>query len=243
MGFYEDFIDKYDILVSWENRYNRETDFFKTVFQQFRIKSVLDCACGTGQHVIIFNEMGLDSYGSDLSPAMVKRAKLNARKYKAPPRFRTSSFTDLSKNYNKRFDALVCVGNSLPHVLQKSDLKKSISEFHKMLNPGGCLIIEQRNFDHMMKKRPRFLPMSMRESEGFIYAFDYKKDKIIFNVLNMDLANKSLKVYSTTYKALKKTELVSLLKEKGFKNLKLYGDMKFTKFNMNSNSLIIICRK
>ena len=84
MGFYEDFIDKYDILVSWENRRRRETAFFKTIFKKNNVKSVLDCACGTGLHVIMFNEMGLNSSGSDLSPAMVRRAKENAKKYNTP---------------------------------------------------------------------------------------------------------------------------------------------------------------
>ena len=102
MGFYEDFIDKYDILVSWENRRRRETDFFKTVFKKNNVKSVLDCACGTGQHVIMFNEMGLESYGSDLSPAMVKRAKQNAGKYHAPQNFTISGFTDLSQNFSTK---------------------------------------------------------------------------------------------------------------------------------------------
>lgn len=64
MGFYEDFAEKYDKLVSFESRSKRESGFFRALFDSHRVKTILDCACGTGQHVMMFSEMGLSATGS-----------------------------------------------------------------------------------------------------------------------------------------------------------------------------------
>ena len=82
MGFYEDFVEKYDSLISWENRLKRENPFFDTLFQKYNVKSVLDCACGTGHHVIMLSQKGLNAKGSDLSPVMINKARINAKESK-----------------------------------------------------------------------------------------------------------------------------------------------------------------
>jgi glycine/sarcosine N-methyltransferase len=244
MGFYEDFIEKYDSLISWENRFKREHKFFYTLFLKYKIKSILDCACGTGQHVVMFRQNDLKAKGSDLSPAMIKKAKINAKKHKVSTTFKVADFRNLSKAFNEKFDALICVGNSLPHLLNDFDLRKALDEMNKVLNPNGLLILQQRNYDMLINSKKRFIPISIRENEVFFYVLDYLPNRIVFNVVNLETKSKKFDVYKTEYNPLKKARLVKLLKESRFGDFEFYGDYDFSKFDLKKGAdLILICRK
>jgi ubiquinone/menaquinone biosynthesis C-methylase UbiE len=244
MGFYEDFIGKYDSLISWKNRFKRERRFFDTLFSKYKVKSVLDCACGTGQQVVMFQQKGIKAEGSDLSSAMVKKAKTNAKKYKVSANFKIADFRNLSKAFNDKFDAVLCTGNSLPHLLNDSDLKKALKEMNKVLNPNGLLIIQQRNYDMLVNSKKRFFPMSIRNGEVFFYVLDYLPKKIVFNVVNLETKSKKFNVYKADYNPLKKAKLTKLLKESEFNVVEIYGDYNFNKLDIKKgNDLIIICRK
>ncbi|MBW3019005.1 class I SAM-dependent methyltransferase [Candidatus Woesearchaeota archaeon] len=240
MGFYEEFIDKYDKLISWKNREKREKPFFKKIFSKNKVKSVLDCACGTGQHAIMFSKMGLESVGTDLSPAMVKKAKYYAKKYKSNAKFRIADFTKLP--FKKKFDAVICVGNSLPHLMKDSDILRALKEMHRVLNPGGILIVEMRNYDKFLRSKQRFMPIGYKFGEFFIYVFDYLKDRMIFNVLNYEAKTGKLNVYKTEYNPLRKSKLDSLLRKAGFRNSKYYGTFGMDELNLaKATNILAVC--
>jgi ubiquinone/menaquinone biosynthesis C-methylase UbiE len=244
MGFYEEFIEKYDSLISWKNRSGRETKFFKKLLSENKVEKVLDCACGTGQHVVMLNQMGFSAKGSDLSPAMIKKAKTNAKKYGVKATFKVADFRNLSKTFNEKFDAIICMGNSLPHLFNNRDLTKALNEMHKLLNKNGILIMQQRNYDMLVGKKKRFFPMSIRKDEVFFYVLDYFPDKVVFNVVNLENKSGKFNVYSTNYNPLKKSHISELLRKSGFKNLKFFGNYKFKRFNIRSDDyLIFICEK
>lgn len=56
--FMRDLFDKlslyYDHMVNWPERFAREGPFFLKIFRENNVKSMLDCACGTGKHVLYF---------------------------------------------------------------------------------------------------------------------------------------------------------------------------------------------
>ena len=55
---------------------------------------------------------------------------------------------------NDGFDALICMGNSFAHLPDfdgnQSGHFKAIQNFYNMLRPGGILIIDHRNYDHIV---------------------------------------------------------------------------------------------
>jgi SAM-dependent methyltransferase len=193
----------------------------------------------------MFQQWGIKAKGSDLSPAMINKAKINAKKYKISATFKVADFRNLSKVFKKeKFDALVCVGNSLPHLLKDLDIKKALLEMNKALNSNGVLILQQRNYDMLVNSKKRFFPISIRDNEVFFYVLDYFTNKIIFNVLNLETKSKKFDVYKTEYNPLKKAKLVKLLKENGFNKFEFYGDYNFNKLDIKKgNDLVIVCRK
>jgi len=244
MGFYEEFVEKYDTLVSFENRLKRESEFFKKLFVKFKVAKVLDCACGTGHHVMMFNQMGFQTKGSDLAPAMIRKARENARKYGVTGDFRTADFRKLSKTFAVEFDAVVCEGNSLPHLFKDSDLLKALKEMNAVLRKDGILIIQQRNYDMLVSKKKRFFPISIRKDEVFFYVLDYFPSKVTFNVVDIETKTGKFNVYSTEYNPLRRAHLVGLLQKAGFRKLKFFGDYQFKRFNIKDDwSFLVVCEK
>ena len=89
--------------------------FCKKIFDENKVKSILDCACGTGKHAIAFSQLGFDVEGCDLSSEMVQCAKINAVASWVKVNFVQADFKKLAEVFNRKFDCVVCVGNSLTH--------------------------------------------------------------------------------------------------------------------------------
>ena len=69
---YRDWADRYDLFP--EDR-SEETGFFEKLFSENRVRRVLDCACGTGNELLIFDALGCDVVGSDISDSMLTHAR------------------------------------------------------------------------------------------------------------------------------------------------------------------------
>jgi ubiquinone/menaquinone biosynthesis C-methylase UbiE len=60
---YKDLAERYD----WMKLSNPARDeFFRQLFANHNVATVLDCACGTGRDIILFDSFGCDVHGSDL---------------------------------------------------------------------------------------------------------------------------------------------------------------------------------
>jgi glycine/sarcosine N-methyltransferase len=53
------------------------------------------------------------------------------------------------------FDVTVCADNSLPHLLTPSGLRTALASMHRLLRPGGLLLITTRPYDQIRKAKPR----------------------------------------------------------------------------------------
>ena len=55
---YDQFAAGYDLMTDWEARLRSEAGFLRQLFERFQVRSVLDAACGTGQHAMAFARWG-----------------------------------------------------------------------------------------------------------------------------------------------------------------------------------------
>lgn len=244
LDFYEEFAEQYDALVSFENRVKREAQFFDTLFKEYNTRTILDCACGTGHHVMMFKQMGYDVKGSDLSPAMINKAEKNLKARGLNAELKVSAFKDITTCFKEKFDAVMCVGNSLPHLFSDIDLINALTEMRSILNENGILILEQRNYDKMVKHQERFIPVSFKDNDVFFYVLDYFPNKIIFNIIHLNTEHQKFKVYTTDYNPITKDKLTSLLKKSGLLAVKFYDYYDLNEFNLEtSNRMVIVCLK
>ena len=128
---YEKFAYDYDEFGAIEEYWGDESVFFKTLFDRCGVKTVLDCACGTGQHVYMLSEMGYDVSGSDYSEAMLEVAQKNLQKHSLSIPLYQCDFRYLEHIHANTFDAVVCLTTALPH-LHSTTTNKNIVKQEEM---------------------------------------------------------------------------------------------------------------
>ncbi|XHH07776.1 MAG: class I SAM-dependent methyltransferase [Candidatus Bathyarchaeia archaeon] len=247
--FYDAFVSHYDVMISNE-RYQRILPFFKKIIDENNAKSVLDCACGTGKYTIAFSKLGLNVEGSDLSSEMVSLAKRNAAASDANIPFVQADFKKLPEVFDRKFDCVVCIGNSLTHELEDQGVVSALKSMYNVLNDNGVIMVQIRNIPKLVKDKTRIFPIHHhKEPNGdlklFIYVLDFFPNKITFNVVSYveNDAIPKFDVNSVDYNPLSENKLASLMTKAGFRDLRTYGSFEFTPFEEQKSADIIIVGK
>ena len=150
------------------------------------------------------------------------------------------------------FDAVLCLGNSLPHALTADDLSDALADFAAVLRPCGLLLIQNRNFDAVLARRKRFMGLEAhREGDRewlFVRFYDFNPDgTITFNmiVLHRDTEGQwSQRVEATELRPLIYSQLIASLTVAGFTDIVCYGDMQGAPFDPDrSPNLVVTARK
>jgi len=79
---------------------------------------------------------------------MIEQARQNAAAQGVDATFAVAGLGELA-SLGRTFDAVLCLGNSLPHLLSASAVAQSLADFATTLRPGGLLVIQNRNFDRV----------------------------------------------------------------------------------------------
>lgn len=245
---FDDLSDIYDLMISWKDRLKREKPFFKSVFKRFEVKRVLDVACGTGMHAAAFHDWGYYVTAADISGKMIEKARANVGN--RPIEFIQVGFEDVDK-IQSMFDAITCLGNSLPNVLTDVELEDCLFAMYNAILPGGILVIHINNYDRIMTLKERFMPLASAVVEKvnyiFVRFFDFRDDDLLnFNLVTLKGASRNwmMKDMSSIQRPLTKNLLADMLTKVGFQNLEFYGGYPDQPFDpIKSEDLIIVAQR
>jgi SAM-dependent methyltransferase len=218
----------YDRFVNWEGRLQHELPFFERLFERHGVRSVLDAACGTGHHAIALVQRGYRVVGTDLSLEMVERARQNAAAAGVDARFEVVGLGDAA-GLEEQFDAAICLGNSLPHLLTGDAVSTALADFAAVLRPGGLLVLQNRNFDRVWAERERFMgPQSYRDGSGewlFVRFYDFHEGTITFNMVRLRREGTGWvqDVEATELRPIFRDGLVAALANAGFGEMAFFG--------------------
>ncbi|XP_043859803.1 glycine N-methyltransferase isoform X2 [Dromiciops gliroides] len=133
------------------------------LLQQHGCQHVLDVACGTGVDSIMLVEEGFRVTSVDASDKMLKYAlkeRWNRRHEEAFDKWviEEANWLTLDKDVplpaQGGFDAVICLGNSFAHLPDckgdQSEHKLALKNIVGMVRPGGLLVIDHRNYDHIL---------------------------------------------------------------------------------------------
>jgi len=144
------FAKHWDRLVGWDARSRSEGTFFVDLLLAANAKRVLDAATGSGFHAVKLAEAGFDVTATDGAKDMVDAARKNVEQHGLSVRCEVSDWRELKYEVGGGFDAVICLGNSLGHLFNAYDMNETIRGFREVLNPGGLLVIDQRNYDAVL---------------------------------------------------------------------------------------------
>lgn len=218
------FVDKWDELIDWEGRASSEGDFFIELLRDHGVKKILDVATGTGFHSVRLLQAGFKVTSVDGSPVMLAKAFENARKRGYILRTIQADWRWLNRDVHDLYDAVICLGNSFTHLFSENDRRKSLAEYYTTLRHDGILVLDQRNYDAILKHQ-------IQPTHNYYYCGDnvraepeYVDESLArFKYSFSDKSEFHLNMYP-----LQKDYMRKLMKEVGFQRISTYGDFQET---------------
>jgi glycine/sarcosine N-methyltransferase len=119
---------------------------------------VLDCTCGIGTQAIGLALAGYRVAGTDLSPAQIERAKMEAQRFGVVVDFAVADLLCLAADLPPgpawaEFDAVVSA-NSLTHFADDGTLAAAFAAMASVARPGGVVAVTNRDYDLVVETRP-----------------------------------------------------------------------------------------
>lgn len=235
MSFYKSIATYYDDIFSPSEN---QISFIKNTIGN-PPKDVLDLACGTGSLAIKLSQLGYDVTGIDLDEQMIKVAQNKTQDVL----FLNDNM--LTFNHSKKYDGIYCIGNSLVHLNSLAEITMFFLNVKTHLKENGTITIQIINYDRILKNKIDHLPTiyNVGKNLTFVrkYQYDKKNHKIIFMT---ELKVKDLLIKNTVnLYPLTSTELKLILNKAGFKDINLYGDFAFNKYEEATSYALIVNAK
>jgi len=234
--FYDALAPMFDVMTDWEARLAAEGPFLQSVLAEAGAKQVLDAACGSGGHALWLARQGYFVAGADVSPVMIALAQQKAAAAGLNVPFAVSDLANLQPanlEPSTAYDAVLCLGNSLPHLLTQAELVAALREMAGVLRPGGVLVLQNLNYDLRWQKQPRWFMAQggvLDGQEVLVWRFadyDLPAGRIAFHIalFRKDAPNWKVEVHTTPQRPLFQADLVAALAEAGYVDVRAYGRM------------------
>ena len=141
MSSYSFFAKYYDELTQ-NVEYSRRADYFSALLLScgFESGTVLDLACGTGSLTVELAKHGYDMIGVDASGDMLCRAQNKAFESGVSPMFLCQRMQEL--DLYGTVDAAVCSLDSINHLTDEKDVKRTFERLRLFVAPGGVFIFD-----------------------------------------------------------------------------------------------------
>ncbi len=173
---------------------------------------------------------------------MLKQAKASLEKLDGRFRLLTGSFESLPDLEPSGFDAVLSIGNTLPHVRSEGDLIRGLEKIAALLRKGGVLIVHLLNYSRVLKEGNRIVGITRNDDRTFVRFYDFLDKMIRFNILIIDGREGGLshELVSTELRPWQRDEIASALEWCGYSPPDYYGDMERREFSPDRSGNLII---
>jgi SAM-dependent methyltransferase len=241
---YHDFADRYDLFFDGFGRHRPdEIEFFRRLFTENGVRDVLDCACGTGHDLVMFDALGVKASGSDISASMLERARKNLAERGLDIPLARADYRELPDHYTGRFDAVLCLSTSILEAGDESEILRALRSMQAVLGPKGVLVLSQGTTDRQWEAKPRFIAVVNRPDFSRVLAVDYLGRGARYNVLDLfhGADRNDLVVWSREYPVmLLRDDYESLLKRVGFGGIHFYGSYAFEPYDKTASDILLV---
>ena len=156
-----------------------QIQFIKRKIKPRKGKKLLEVGCGTGRILLPLAKTGVECYGVDAAKNMLSRLQKKAAQMNVKIHFKQGDIEKIPFKANT-FDAVYTM-----HVLMHlPDYKKAVNSMHRVLKPGGTLVLDFPNANSPWtklsvmlnpgKKRTRLFSIS--ELRKSFASYDYELD-------------------------------------------------------------------
>ena len=245
-SFFDLYAQEYDFLTDAPSREVGHRKEVERLIEQFKPRSVLDAGCATGLTSRLFAELGVNTVGLDRSRKMIDFARDRNRDLSLPLKFQLGHFERLPKQFDGRFDLIVCLANAIAGLDTLSNLKTACRKFWRALSPGGVLVIQALNLASL--RDGETFPIKVTRNEGIVYVRFARRSGNLFelNVVRLDLDSQPIKQepFTHVFDNFSVSEVQRAVSQAGFGQIQRFGNLLMTKrFGVKSRDLVLIAHR
>ncbi len=228
---YDDFAGVYDTLMddydydAWSAHY---LDLIRNALGELPARAA-ECACGTGSLTVRMARAGLNLVGVDLSAAMLRRAEEKARAFGVDVAFVRQDMKKLA--LPRRVGAVLATCDGVNYLTTPKDVQTFFAAAHEQLLPGGVLCFDCSSRHKLEDVMGDAFFGEERDGIAMLWHNALSKDT---HVLTMDITffvredDGRYRRFRETHhqRAHSETEIVRWLKDAGFEDIHICGEMR-----------------
>ena len=241
---YEGFADRYDLFDRRFGLYPPVlVDFYRELLARYGVRRVLDCACGTGKHLPLFRSLGCQVTGSDISQAMLARARRNLAGLGLEIPLHQVDYRQLPPYFAHPFDAVMCLSSSILHMPDEEQVRCAFQSMRGVLRKGGILVLTQGTSDRQWREKPRFIPVVNEPDFTRLFVIDYAGQGATYHILDIYHSDEArdFKVWSIEYPRMYlRDDYERLLKAAGFATVTCYGSYRLDLYDTETSQRLIV---
>ncbi len=169
MNFYQSIAPYYDHIFPPAAA---QVSFITSKMGGIKDKHLLEAGCGTGNLAALLVAEGARVDGIDLDEEMVKMAREKYRNLSGVA-FRQGNILKISELYvTEILDGIISFGNTLVHLSGIEEVTAFFKQAWMVLKPGGKLMVQIINYDHVIDNGLPGLPTIENEAIRFERYYD-----------------------------------------------------------------------
>jgi len=242
MSWYNDWFNSINYLKVYSHRDVTEAEkLVELIINKLNLQpgcKVLDMACGSGRHAIIFAQKGFDVTAVDLSKNLITAAEKNAAQSDVKINFVLSDILDF--NSPTKFQVALNLFTSIGYFEDDEDNFQVIIRANELLDVGGFFVLDYFNKNYLVDN---LIPTSVYSDNGsritqnrFIEGNRIRKNITFEYKGSVEEFYESVRLYSYE-------EIKSYLSRAGFKILYEFGDYSGNIFNKETSQRLILFAK
>lgn len=211
----------------------------------YRPRSVLDLACGTGTAAVMWADNKVVTYGIDGSEQMLEMARKKAAESGVKITFSRQPLTSFS--LPQRVDLVTCYFDSLNYLLTLADLTACFKSVRRVLFDNGYFIFDVNTPEAMKVLWGSQVYADETEDVAWIWKNCYfpkvrrAEVKATFFVRQGEVWERFEETHAERGYSI--TEVKRVLKASGFKTVKIYDCLTFDRPDRKTMRLAVIARK
>lgn len=141
---------------------------------RFKVKKILDLACGSGSHAFFFLRKEYQVVGIDGSHEMIAQAERKMAVLDRPfPIFHGKMESFAQEGVDRDFDLVICLYDSLNYILEEEKILACFHEVHAHLRPGGAFIFDVTTEYNLLQNFAGYTFAENFDNYSYIWENDY----------------------------------------------------------------------
>jgi len=238
--FFDQIVNKYEFIYpNYLNEQRRIAIYLNQLFNKRQATKILDIACGNGTLLNALGELNhkYELFGTDISKKSISFARRHSRKANFAITYNIIDWMNLETLFPRKFDSVLCIGNSLSHIHQKYH-KHIFKKIHCLLTKGGAFILDiYSDWQALFREKKFFQPRGYsRFSKEIVFCnfinefnLNHIKRHVCFSYyLNQRFSDEPqrMEIYTICQFPMALSKLMKDLKFAGFKDIKELKDLK-----------------